>query len=261
MQVRKTGRLNVLLSRSGKRFEIVTRSRIQEILRERHLKYAENFDEKTFAEIGKLAGADSVVSGEYSVFSNRISVTVEVLDVSTGRIIGGEVLDLPRTSDMEALLTPPSRDQPQLSEHHATPTDSSPLGSSPSSKKGHAQPPVEEAGFVFEYPHCKVTSNAVNCWLLVKSPGKDQSMQVSALNGTESSFLYDQNGISYMASQATVGNITSTRVNYEYIRDIAVRMDLTFPVNRSITSIAALKLLCISKNRFIVPTFRDVPLD
>lgn len=96
-------RLNILLSRSGKGFKVVTRTQIQEILNERVRKYGENFDNKTLLDIGRLVLADCIVAGEYWTSSDGITVTANILDVGSGMIIGGEMMCLPLTADLDLL--------------------------------------------------------------------------------------------------------------------------------------------------------------
>lgn len=100
-------RLSILLVDDSKQqFQIVTRNRVNELLREVQLKNARGFNEKTFTELGKLAGADTIVSGDITVFGNKLNVDAQLLDVATGRILAGHFVEIPKTADLDAALNP-----------------------------------------------------------------------------------------------------------------------------------------------------------
>jgi TolB-like protein len=101
-------RLNILLASGGNQFEVVTRDHIKEAFREINLALGQNYDAETFAKIGKAVGARSLIRGGFTVFASgvRVSVTAEIIDVETGRIIGGAFVDVPYTGDVKAMLSP-----------------------------------------------------------------------------------------------------------------------------------------------------------
>jgi TolB-like protein len=103
-------RLNILLASGGNQFEVVTRDHIKEAFREINLALGQNYNAETFAKIGKAVGARSLIRGGFTVFASgvRVSVTAEIIDVETGRIIGGSFVDIPYTGDIKTMLSPPA---------------------------------------------------------------------------------------------------------------------------------------------------------
>src|SRR5437588_707555 len=66
--------LGTLLAGAGKGFEVVTRSRLNQIMDERRLKFGNNFDAGAMQELGKLAGADAIIVGSYRVLGSAVSL-------------------------------------------------------------------------------------------------------------------------------------------------------------------------------------------
>jgi TolB-like protein len=98
-------RLSVLLSKGNSDFDVVARDRVDEAFKEINLALAKNFDSSTFARIGKQLGARSLIRGSYTVKSAAgvVSIVAQIVDVETGRIIGGDVAEIRYIKEM---LTP-----------------------------------------------------------------------------------------------------------------------------------------------------------
>jgi len=99
-------RLNILLVKGNSDFDVVTRDRVEEIFRETNLALAKNYDASTFAKVGHQLGARGLIRGSYTILQQgaTISIAAQLLDVETGRIIGGEVAEIPLSADVRALL-------------------------------------------------------------------------------------------------------------------------------------------------------------
>src|ERR1017187_1475629 len=103
-------RLNILLAKANTDFVVVTRNRVEEVFKEINLALAKNYDSSTFAKIGRLLGAHALVRGSYTIQNQgaTVSIATQLLDVESGRIVGGEVTELPLSSDIRDLLDPQS---------------------------------------------------------------------------------------------------------------------------------------------------------
>jgi TolB-like protein len=101
-------RINILLVKGNSDFDVVTRDRVEEVFKEINLALAKNYDASTFAKIGHHLGARALIRGSYTIQrqSATISIAAQLLDVESGRIIGGEVEELPLSADVSALLEP-----------------------------------------------------------------------------------------------------------------------------------------------------------
>jgi hypothetical protein len=101
-------RLNILLARDNSAFAVVARSRVEDAFKEIDLGLSKYYDASTFAKIGKQLGARSIIRGSYTVRSSSgvVSIVGEILDVESGRLIGGEEVNMQLTGDLKAMLSP-----------------------------------------------------------------------------------------------------------------------------------------------------------
>ena len=72
-----------------KGFKIVERQKIKDLLKEMKLGLAGLQDENTAVKIGKMAGANVIALGSFSVFDNKVLLTMRLVKVETGEIVGG----------------------------------------------------------------------------------------------------------------------------------------------------------------------------
>ncbi len=102
-------RLVVLFSKGHNGFEVVARDRVEEAFKEMNLALAKNYDSSTFAKVGKQVGAHLLIRGSYTVqpASALVSIVAQIVDVETGRVIGGEVVKTRHTGDIIKMLSPP----------------------------------------------------------------------------------------------------------------------------------------------------------
>jgi TolB-like protein len=96
--------LSIRMVQDNPGFRVVTRSRLNQLLRERGMKYTQDFDPATFQKIGSFTGADAVVAGSFQVLTSSIRVVLQVLDPKDATIVTGVSGTLPKTKDLEAYL-------------------------------------------------------------------------------------------------------------------------------------------------------------
>jgi hypothetical protein len=99
-------RLTVLLTKGNLDFDVVARDRVEEATRELNLQLSVPYDSSTFPKLGKRVGARSLIWGSFTVQAGAASVSLvaQIVDVETGRIIGGEVIQIPYTGDIKNML-------------------------------------------------------------------------------------------------------------------------------------------------------------
>jgi TolB-like protein len=239
-------RLNILLASSNKQFEVVTRDRIEDAFHEINLALGKNYDASTFAKIGKTVGAKALVRGSYVVMPDnaKVSVTAQLLDVETGRIIGGGFADIPYTGDIKTMLTPQEN---------------------AGAESGGGAPPSQEqqvdlSGVVFRLKQCSATRTSVVCKVLLTSPERDRKMQIGAWYNDYCA-VYDQGGNEYKYSRISIANKSADGpVQFLLVRDVPTQAELTFPVTANVTTIALLKLTVVDLDHLapIAPQFRNV---
>lgn len=73
--------------------DIVERDRLEEILKEQKLQKSESFDSNTAAEVGKLLGAEIILTGAYFEMFGSFRIDARFIDVETGEILKSEGVD------------------------------------------------------------------------------------------------------------------------------------------------------------------------
>ncbi|HXS99252.1 MAG TPA: CsgG/HfaB family protein [Elusimicrobiota bacterium] len=74
-------------------FKVVERHRISEVIDELHLVDAGPFDQDTAVKVGHLLGANVLVIGDFSRLGERTVLTLRLVKVETGEVIGGVTRD------------------------------------------------------------------------------------------------------------------------------------------------------------------------
>lgn len=74
---------------SGKGFKLVERSRMEELLAEMKMGYSGLMDAATVSRIGRMLGANVMAFGSFSKLGEKILLTMRLVKVETGEIVGG----------------------------------------------------------------------------------------------------------------------------------------------------------------------------
>ncbi len=126
-------------------YTVVERSRIDDVLKKELKKSADQwFDESQVADVGKLLGADMVITGLYTLWGNHaLRVSVRCISVSDGRVLAARRVNLHTDRIQHLLKKGPDRKEttPSISETETRRTDPSPSSPHPiqtqeSSKSG-----------------------------------------------------------------------------------------------------------------------------
>ncbi|MCT4580568.1 MAG: DUF4145 domain-containing protein [Flavobacteriales bacterium] len=93
----KKGLADMLISDLSKvsMLDVVERARLEEILKEQELNNSAKFDHKTATKIGKLLGAEHIMTGSFFELMGRLRIDSRLIDVETGKIIKSEGVDGP----------------------------------------------------------------------------------------------------------------------------------------------------------------------
>lgn len=192
-------RLNIFMVRGNNDFDVVTRDRVEEVFKEINLALGKNYDATTFARIGKQLGAKSLVRGSYTIQPGAatVSIAAQLLEVETGRIIGGDVADIPYIGDIRSLL-----DQngcgPQGSVQPASHNPAREQKSTGSTKSDPAAPPTGESKQVGQLEvtmrGCRTSPEGLTCSALVTNLGADRQYCLVSKAGTMMSRIVDAQG-------------------------------------------------------------------
>jgi TolB-like protein len=196
-------RLNILLVKGNADFDVVTRDRVEEVFKEINLALAKNYDASTFAKIGHHLGAKALIRGSYTVQQQgaTVSIAAQLLDVESGRIVGGEVQELPLSADVRALLEPQvcSGDTSGSSNPRSTAGANPPRDSaSPRQPAGGTVPRYEtkrSGSLEVALKDCKLDAEGLLCEALVTNLGEErQFCLVSKADSSMMSRIIDDHG-------------------------------------------------------------------
>lgn len=190
-------RLNIFMVR-GNTDDVVTRERVEEVFKEINLALGKNYDAATFAKVGRQMGARSLIRGSYTIqpAAATISIAAQILDVETGRIIGGDMAEIPYTGDLRDLL-----DQNGCgARDHAATASANPTGADPT-KTDHASHPTVDTKRIGQLEvklgGCRREPEGVTCSALITNLGADhQYCLVSKADAMMSRMVDAQGGVS-----------------------------------------------------------------
>jgi hypothetical protein len=198
-------RLGIFLVKSNTDFDVVTRERVEEVFKEINLQLGQNYDASTFARIGKQIGARSIIRGHYTVqpAAATIGLAVQVIDVETGLIIGGEIGDLRYTGDIKNMLDAPGCSVDQPSPTVADSTSSIPAPNHPTYEtKRFRQLQVAFRG-------CRIVAAGLLCEVLVTNFGSPQKYCIYSKDHDAKSRALDASGAIYTVSNISFGDDSS----------------------------------------------------
>jgi TolB-like protein len=163
---------SVQLARTHKGLEVVDRTHLKAILEENKLSSSGLIDPTTAKKLGQMVGADVLLTGTMTPFSESVRVNVKVLATDTAKIVAANNVDLPRTKTIGELLGP---GEIVIAEGSGTPLR--PRGRSDSTTSEVFQsssPVVVSQQFVYEVLQCKGLSSSVTCFFRVTNRGPDR---------------------------------------------------------------------------------------
>ncbi len=188
-------RLNILLAKSNTQFDVVTRDRVEEIFKETNLALGKNYDASTFAKVGHMLGARALIRGSYTILQQgaTISIAAQLLDVESGRIVGGEVAELPLSADVRTLV------EGEACEGNASSSLQEPMSGKRPSHPNTTPPQQFETkrsgSLELALRGCKLNAEGLLCEALVTNLGEErQYCLVSRAGTTMMSRIVDDRG-------------------------------------------------------------------
>jgi len=165
---------SVDLAGANKGFEVIDRTYLKSILKEHKLSLTGLIDPSTVKKLGKITGADAIITGTTIPLGDIVRVTVKVLDTETARVITASAANIAKTKAIEELLA----------SEIATPAIST-GGSSPASGRtsegmGATIQKVESHNFIFELKECRLSGGSITCKFLTTNNGTDNDLGICA---------------------------------------------------------------------------------
>ncbi len=85
-------------------FDVLDRNHIKKLLEEQKLSMSGLMDPSAIKKIGKLAGADVIITGTITPFGDSIRVSCKAIDTETAKVIGSARGDIAKTATIADLL-------------------------------------------------------------------------------------------------------------------------------------------------------------
>jgi TolB-like protein len=89
---------------TAKRFDVVDRAHLKSIIAEHKLSMSGLVDPATIKKLGKIAGADALVTGSLTPFGDTIRISCKAIDTTTAKVIGVAKGDIAKTAALANLL-------------------------------------------------------------------------------------------------------------------------------------------------------------
>lgn len=148
-------------------YAIIERSRINDVLKSEVKRSADFwFDEKQTAEVGKLIGADIVVTGNYTLWADGdiLKIKARAIEVESGRVVGASHVQV-LTDRIEDKLTP----EVSMEEVRHEQTREPPAGQSATIKQSRKEKPVAIARKTPPPVRPSLPPNVVKCIKMLSS--------------------------------------------------------------------------------------------
>lgn len=87
-----------------KRFDVVDRANLKRLLDENRLSRSGLVDPEAIKRLGKMAGADALVTGTVTPMGNSLRVSARIINTETARIVGAAQANIDKTPEISELL-------------------------------------------------------------------------------------------------------------------------------------------------------------
>jgi TolB-like protein len=263
----------VALTRTHSGFEVIDRTHLKAIITEHKLAATGLIDPTTAKKLGQIVGADALLTGSMTPFSESVRVTVKVLATDTARIIAADTTDLPKTATINQLIgnaigqtshTPSGDNRPPLPNASPSASPGSPLISS--------SPVAMSAEFQYELIECKAMAGSVRCSFQITNRGSDRTLSQfcgkPAVPEATHTKAFDNFGNETFGDSCTIanrGNGVGYNVEANLVSGVPVPASVLF--SNLGTSASSLSLVNIlgwwhddRSNGHVSVSFRNVPI-
>lgn len=242
-------KVSTFLVKAKKDFFVVDRTHLNTLLKEHKLSAKGLIDPATARKLGKIAGAEALVTGTLTPLGDTLDITIKLLDTETAIFIDSDSGNIPLIRAFKDLMNIEvgSSNGQNRTAYKKT-------------KPGKFQQVMDD--FVFDLLHCKVSDRTVTCTVMITNNADDRELGIFGL-----SRIYDNFGNEH---RLQIGQIANKKIQLSgkyyaavkkvLISGIRTKAILTFQeVNSKATMISSFRMSCIADGEFSV-NFRNIPL-
>lgn len=180
-----------LFASNAERFQIVERSKLEEVLGEQRLGVNGLLEQKNVQTFGKVLGVEAILTGTVAVFEHRLRINSRLIAVPSGQIFATAHAYMSRDGISEDFLKADSD-----------------AGQEDNGEPGSTMKPVatrEVSLFTFDLLSCIKATRLITCEVVVTNNGADRYLELDARD----TFLYDQRGYKFTAVRVRAGELES----------------------------------------------------
>jgi|GEM_PF-4336088 len=85
-------------------FQVVDRQNLDQIMKEQQLNYQGYIDATTAKQLGKILSVDAIITGTYTVLSDKITLTLKAINSETAMMLASSMQTIMLDADLAALL-------------------------------------------------------------------------------------------------------------------------------------------------------------
>lgn len=241
----------------ARRFKVIERSLLEKALGELHFNATDLVDPDAAQQLGKVIGAEALVTGTLTDLGRLIKVNGRVIKVETGEVLGAAGTQIIKTMSVEDMMKNvlvPAKGQKS---GQKSPGEIS-KDTQATFKKGGQPLQQMENDFLFELENCEVSFQIATCHFSVINKSNDRNFAVGRPNSwSPISRVFDDTGNEYHASNYRLANKSGGRIGSLLVSETPVKLDVEFKgISQQASTIS---LMEIYGDGFVVK-FRDVPL-
>ena len=245
-----------------RRFEVVERQLLNQVLREQDLGSSGIIDAASAAEIGRMLGVEAIVSGTITDLTYAIRINARVIATETAGIFGVSSATIEKEDHLNAMMGRGvgSHDRPPAAasrdEHRSGPPNTGPGEPAPA-----GLPVVEDDNFQYRITSARKTGDnrAIVDVVITNTGHSDQELSVQR----ETRF-FDNMGQSYQCVSRTIGSNRATWGGFShlFISNVPTRLVIEFEeVDPNAKSISLLQLRLNTRGRSSFDVnIRNIPL-
>lgn len=253
---------SVALAGAGKGFRVIDRSNLNSLIKEHKLSATGMINPATAMKLGKIAGADALVTGTLTPIGDNVQLIVKVLDANTADVIDSGKINIARTQAVNELL------EKNISSES---TGSASVNGSQqaSAKKAVTTQVVKD--ILFEAIDCKASGNSLTCHLAATNKKDDREIRLYIRTIDEKrSRMFDNLSSEKNVSSIDIANKKSSSdnngneyVDHMLVSGIQTRLTISFEgIDNKADRVALLDLTCkeITSDTVFKVQFRDIPI-
>ncbi len=254
------------------RLKVIERSLLEKAIEELKFNTSDLVDPTIAKQVGKVVGADAIVTGTLSDLGDSVKINARVIMVESGEVIGAAGAQIMKDTAIRDMLSKSLnssfRSGQKMREEIESETSSKVIEKT--ELPGKSQWIADVKDYLFELHNCISYARSITCNLSIVNKGKDRELTIGTIqyrvDHRAYTIMYDNFGNEYRAGRFTLANNSQDNkgVKSFLVSGVPVKATVKFEeVSPQASSISLLKIECQLSHwgdPFEIE-FRNVPID